>query len=620
MKKFIHEIHRRSLWQVLGVYVLGSWLVLQIVNELADALNLPEWAPSFAVFLLIVGLPIVLATAFVQEGVHREADGEPESDTDLEPDATAGGTPMERASTDAKSGGRLLTWRRAIIGGVAAFALWGVAAAVWLMVAGPPDGARDTTADGADGDVAIESIAVLAFADMSPEGDQEHFGDGIAEEILDGLARVPGLKVAARSSSFQYKGQSPDVRDVGSELGVQTVLEGSVRKSEGSLRITVQLISAEDGFHLWSETYDRRDEDIFAVQEDIARSILVALGLDVEDSDLPSFDAPAGGIEAHDYYLLGLSRFHARATLEDVEAALSWFERAVAADSSYAHAHGAIAIIYAALPQWTVGSADSSAARARRAAARAIELDPRLPEPYQALCQSLSWNEWRWEEAQAACERAIELGPNAELSRQWYGEFLALVGRFDDAHASVVRSIELSPLSPVQKHIHAWTHSGRAEYDSAVAIVRPIREMDHDDFFARWNLMRALLPIAGAEDREVLTDMLLQSATTASDSVTHEAFVVAYLGAADDPAKRAEALALVPRLVLPGAFFSLIPHLYTMLGDPEAAIDILEQETKNRNIYVPVAISAAFMRPFRDDPRFQSIWREVYGTMPMTEP
>ena len=616
MKKLIHEIHRRSLWQILGVYVLGSWLVLQVVDTLADALNLPEWAGSLAVFLLIVGLPIVLATAFVQEGVvDREGGG------DLEPDTTAGGTSVKQEAAAGKSSRGMFTWRNAILGGGAAFALWGVVAAVWVMTVGPPASTDGTPAGGRGEHLAIESIAVLAFADMSPEGDQEHFGDGIAEEILDGLARVPGLKVAARSSSFQYKGQSPDVRDVGRDLGVQTVLEGSVRKSEGSLRITVQLISAEDGFHLWSETYDRRDEDIFSVQEDISRSILAALDLDVEESQLPSFEAPAGGIEAHDLFLLGLGLFRGRSIPADVEEALSWFQRAVELDPLYARAHGGVAVAYAVLPQWTDMSSEEGAAKANEAAARAIELDPELAEPHQALCQSVGWNEWRWEEAEAECERAVELSPSSETSHHWHAEILMQLGRYEEAHAADLRALELSPRAPVYHHIHAWSHNMRAEYDSAAAIERELQRWDPDNVFSDRQLLIALFGSAYAGDREELTRTMLRSARTELDSVNHMAFVAAYLDAEHDPSRREQALALMSSLNLAGGFNrNLVPLLYTRLGDEENALAELERMLEIRDVLLPETLAYPDVRTLAADPRYQASWAEVFGTLPMDSP
>jgi len=224
LKQFIHEVHRRSLWQVLGIYVVGAWLGYEVIQGLTEGMGLPTWFPSLAVVLFIVGLPIVLATAFVQEGIgHHGPDAPGEVET------TSGGTPLPPAArtgqTPDAGARRLLTWRNAILGGVAAFVLWGIVATVWLVVS-----SRDApVGDGADalaGSTSqLKSIAVLAFEDMSPEGDQEYFSDGISEEILDALAKVGGLRVAGRSSAFQFKGTNPDLREVGRQLGVEAVLE-----------------------------------------------------------------------------------------------------------------------------------------------------------------------------------------------------------------------------------------------------------------------------------------------------------------------------------------------------------------------------------------------------------
>ena len=230
LRKLIHEIHRRSVWQALGIYVVASWVALQVVDVLADNFGLPDWFPALALGLLVVGLPVVVATALIQEPAPEE-DGTARR---VEDDPARDDTPATRARGSAEGGdgwARLFTWRNAILGGLAALALWGLVAAGWILLGDTqPRPRRDAAGEGR----VIESIAVLPFADLSPEGDQQYFGDGIAEEILDALARVPGLKVAARSSSFQFKGRNPDVREVGDTLGVEAVLDGSVRKSRDS--------------------------------------------------------------------------------------------------------------------------------------------------------------------------------------------------------------------------------------------------------------------------------------------------------------------------------------------------------------------------------------------------
>lgn len=615
LKELIHEIHRRSLWQVLGIYVIASWVALQVVDVLVDNFGLPGWFPAFALGLLVIGLPIVLATAFVQERATSGAD-EPR-DAGVESDETS----AARAPRGVDWGGswtRLFTWRNAILGGLAALALWGVVATAWILLDDAHlQGRRDSSAAGTATSRAIESIAVLPFADMSPEGDQEYFSDGIAEEILDALARVPELKVAARSSSFQFKGMNFDVREVGERLGVETVLEGSVRKSENSLRITVQLVSAEDGFQLWSKTYNRRHEDIFAVQEEIARSVVLALNLSGESDRVPRFAAPPTGVAAHELYLKGLSRWHVRSTEEDVRSALSHFERAAEADSLYGRAYGGIALAYAVLAQWSDMSPARSSTLARRAAARAKELDPTLIEPHLAVCQTATWNDWAWEDAESACRKAVELNPNSGVAHYWYSEFLVLTGRLEEAHFQNERMRDLNPLSPRAHSSHGWIHSQMGDYDSVTVIQRPVLAAAPNDKFADRHLMVALFATARPEFREELTQTMWRRADTATDSASYAAFVHAILGAAEDPRRRAEALELVPPLSFDHV---VIPVVYALLAARERTLTLLERMLNEHDVFLPEVLRHPELGWLRSEPRLAAVWRAVFGTKPSSAP
>lgn len=608
MKKLIREVHRRSLWQVLGIYVVASWVALQVVDVLVDNFGLPDWFPAFALGLLVIGLPIVLATAFIQEGAPRGAD---ESESKAPTERTESSpVSVSEAGMEGTRWARLFNWRNAILGGVAALALWGVVVAAWLLLGGSQfSGGRASTEASEASEGGIESIAVLPFADMSPEGDQGYFSDGVAEEILDALARVPGLKVAARSSSFQFKGINPDVREVGDRLDVETVLEGSVRKSGDSLRITVQLVNAEDGFQLWSETYDQRHEDLFAVQEQIARSIVEALDLEIESDPLPGFATPPAGVAAHELYLKGLSRWHVRSTEEDVRTALSYFEQAAAADRSYGRAYGGVALAYAVLAQWSDMSPARSSALARRAAARAEELDPTLIEPHLAICQTATWNDWAWEDAGPACRRAVELNHNSGVARHWYSEFLTLTGRLDQAHLQNEQMRELNPLSPRAHSAHGWIHGQMGEYDSVAVIQRRVLQAAPQDKFADRHLIVALVATGRPENRAELTQTMLRRASTAADSASYTAFVDAFLDAVEDRGRRPEALDLVPPLSFDHV---VVPIVYARLGAGEATLDTLERMLGDHSVFLPEILRHPELEWLRSEPRFQTVWNAVF--------
>ena len=267
LRKLIREVHRRSLWQVLGIYVGASWALLAVVDTMAGALNLPDWAASLALFLLVIGLPVVLATAFVQEGMTTK---EPEARP--QPLDEVGEVPPPSAP-EPTARQRLLTWRNALLGGVAAFALLGVATAGWLLLG---LGSREEAAtDGQD----RASIAVLPLENMSPDPADEFFTDGMHEEIIAQLAKIAALRVISRTSVHQYENTQKTTPTIAGELGVAHLHEGSVRRAGDRVRIILQLIKAETDDHLWAQTYEEEltTENIFAIQSDVAQQLARAL-------------------------------------------------------------------------------------------------------------------------------------------------------------------------------------------------------------------------------------------------------------------------------------------------------------------------------------------------------
>lgn len=606
LKQFIHEIHRRSLWQVLGIYVVSAWVGYEVIQSLTEGMGLPTWFPSLAVVLFIVGLPIVLATAFVQEGLGHHAP----SDSPGEAETTSGGTPVPPAviagNTPDAGARRLFTWRNAILGGVAAFGLWGIVATVWLVVSRPDEPAVAAGTDAVAGSKSqVKSIAVLAFEDMSPEGDQEYFSDGISEEILDALAKVGGLRVSGRSSAFQFKGTSPDLREVGRQLGVEAVLEGSVRKSGDQLRIAAQLVSAEDGFHLWSDTYDRQLADVFAVQQEIAQAIVTALGFG--KAATPSVGtAREERIAAHDFYLLGLHRWNNRGSAEDLEAALAHFQRAAQEDSLFARAHAGMALIYTVWPQFDPLYPEADAIRlGKEEAARAAELDPTLAQPHAALCQMATWYEWEWAAADEHCRKAIELRPNYATAHQWYSELLLRLGRAEEGLAEAKLAKQLDPLSPILSNAIAWSNIQLGDYEAALAANEDVLELAPDAWYATWEAIVVGFNLRRAEGLE---EAFLKWAETPEDSTLHSAFVESFLEAPSNEARRQEAVEMVPELSLN---LRIDPILYMLLGAPERALDALEEMSVQRDQQLPHSLQMAVMVPLRSNPRFLALKRKT---------
>jgi serine/threonine protein kinase/Flp pilus assembly protein TadD len=275
------------------------------------------------------------------------------------------------------------------------------------------------------------SIAVLPFADMSSERDQEYFADGITEEIINALSKIRALRVASRSSAFAFKGKSVDIRRVAEQLNATSVLEGSIRKMGKRIRVTAQLINATDGYHLWSERYDREIEDIFAVQDDIAARVAEALRVMLSEAERRAIEVtPASDIRAYDYYLRGreLTALHRRKSYRQ---ALEMFQRAIELDPNYARAYAGIADCYAILYHY-LESSEANLRHADQASRRALELDPESPEAHASRGHVLGLGK-RFEEAKAEFETALRLAPTLFESHYLYGRACWAVGRMEEA-------------------------------------------------------------------------------------------------------------------------------------------------------------------------------------------
>ena len=297
-----------------------------------------------------------------------------------------------------------------------------------------------------------KSIAVLPFADMSANHDQEFFGDGVAEEIINVLVQVPDLRVIARTSSFQYKGKNEDLRKIGAALGVSTILEGSVRKSKNQLRVTAQLINIADGSHLWSKTYDRSAEDVFKVQDEIAREVVEAMKITLSGKLAPTHPSTTNE-DAYNLYRQGMF-FLDQASDQGNRKALEFFERAIALDSNLAAGWQGIGTARFRLwqptnPEWP---------KVRAAAMKALSLDPRLPEPHVILCL-VACTAYDWPLANDEVKKAYALDPKNSAALRNYGRMLFMFGKFNEGMEFVNRAVAIDPVS-----VNSFSYLGKAKY------------------------------------------------------------------------------------------------------------------------------------------------------------
>jgi TolB-like protein/Flp pilus assembly protein TadD len=337
-----------------------------------------------------------------------------------------------------------------------------------------------------------KSIAVLPFVDMSEKKDQEYFGDGMAEEIIELLVKIPGLKIIGRTSSFQFKGQTQDLRSIGEKLRVAYVLEGSVRKSGDHLRVTAQLINAQDGTDLWSQTFDRDLSDVLKMQDEIAAQVVLALQIEVSAGNDIAIRPALRNPEAYTLILQGLHAFD-RYDQQGFEQALSDFQRVLVLDPTFADAAAGISATYEQLGEFGFMPAPEAFEQSRQAADHALELDPNNLIAHGMLGLIHMIYDWDWHAADAEFKRARELAPNDSAVLLMAGQQSLISGRWDDALKLLNASLELDPLSPGDFELLYQVQIRRGHLPEAETAIRRSLELSPTFAFAHYNLGNALL-------------------------------------------------------------------------------------------------------------------------------
>jgi TolB-like protein len=463
MPNLFSELKRRNVFRVAIAYIIAAWLLLQVADVVLNNIEAPDWVFKTIMLLVAIGFPfaMILAWAFelTPDGLKKEKD-------------------VDRSESITRMTGRKLD-----------IAIFSVMALGLIYLTYDKFAADDTTNTAAESSVvqaddtlaaesAERSIAVLPFVNMSSDPEQEFFSDGISEELLNVLAQLPDLRVAARTSSFQFKGMNQDIAKIAATLNVAHVLEGSVRKSGSKLRITAQLIKADDGFHLWSNTYDREVVDIFAVQDEIAQAITDALKIELAlnnagaESAQPSI-IKAANTDAYEAYLRGRQLIHRRGRVS-LEAAVRDLELALRLDNDFAPAHAQLAIATALLMESPESYGILSQEEVRRIAIphldRAQELQPNLAEAFagRALL-ALDTGELDYSVQQA--NKALAINPSYTDALNWKYLALAALGRYEDQEAAMLKILEIDPMTIIGRMNYAgWLGStGRASEGHKVA-------------------------------------------------------------------------------------------------------------------------------------------------------
>lgn len=425
VQNFFAELKRRNVYKVAVAYAVVAWLLLQGASIVLPSFEAPAWTMKVLILVLVVGLPIavVLAWAFeiTPEGIVR-AD---EVDSDK--------------SITRKTGRRLT----AIIVVIALFA---AGLFVFQKFGRSTDAASKTTTLKTVAAPNEKSVAVLPFTDLSAAHDQEYFGDGLAEELLNVLVQVDGLSVASRTSSFAFKGKNLSVPEIAQALGVGHIVEGSVRRVDNRLRVTAQLIDVATDRHLWAQTFDRQATDIFAIQDEIARSIAEALK--VRLGRAAEKKAGTENVEAYELYLLGLYHWNQR-TEEGLRKALEIFRRATERDPSFSRAFAGISMTYVLLPGYAAFDSGLAKREAAVAARKAVELDPNSAEALTALAQTFDLPQ-----AVETFDRALAINPRFATAHHWKGIALTSMDRLGEGEAELRAARTLDPASlPIQSYL-----------------------------------------------------------------------------------------------------------------------------------------------------------------------
>ena len=451
------------------------------------------------------------------------------------------------------------------------------------------------------GSDASQSIAVLPFANMSRDPDDEYFSDGLAEEILNLLAKIPALKVTARTSSFAFRGIQQDIRKIGEALSVRTVLEGSVRRSGSRIRVTAQLIGTADGYHLWSERYDREMTDIFAVQDEISEAIAAELKVKLTGKDAAATREHEPGLQAYEAYLKGRYHYY-KFNPDAVAAAETCFRDACTLDPKWADPHAGLSDIHFSMGFFGWGPLNESLRRSRTAAHRALELQPSQPLARAMLGVIAGLHDYDWKEAGEQFRMALEqksANPNIHLFHAMF--YLLPLGQFDAAEDVMAKAVAEDPLNGMWHSRQAWMLVCAERYDQAMVEAQKALELNEADYQAY--MMLSLCN--GFQGRQ---DLALQHASTVNRLAPWDSLGVGLyaglLARTGDQEGAAKVLSSMKGAIPIGMVI-----YYLITSEIELGLDWYQREIEERRPNGPMIASAGFLEPFRLNLRWSKLAR-----------
>jgi len=591
---FFEELKRRNVFRVAIGYVITAWLLLQVVDLVLENIKAPDWVMQVFMLALAIGFPLAVFFAWAFEmtpdGVKREAE-------------------VDRSKSIAKTTGRKMD-RNIIIAMTLALAYFAYDK-FFVSEVGSGSVSQDTAQST---DIAVteklnltpakpgeKSVAVLPFVNMSDDAQNEYFSDGISEELLNVLVRVKGLRVPSRTSSFTFKGSAKKLAEIGKELQVDHILEGSVRKSGDRIRVTAQLIEVNTDTHLWSETYTRQLDDIFAVQDEIAQAIVSALKITLAGDDQNSIQSRStANVEAYNKYLLGRHLWNQRSP-KSLLASVKPLGEAVATDPEYGKAWAALADAYVLMPEYGAGSINEYIPLAHDAIEKALTINPESAQALTTSAYIKFMYDYDLKGAHADFKKAILIDPGYATARQWYGELLGVEGHLDAAIDELTLARQMDPLSPIIPHVIGWLLMYTDRQEEAFGYYLEALDIDPHFQTAIGNLM-TLNIITGRFDQA-----RARAHELASIIEYDPATDLAVIGALENPMLKEIALtriaqdSLMPDGVMGKGFDMMI------LNEPELALDYLEKAFAEGDSYTIHMKRMDVYAPLHDNPRFQAL-------------
>jgi TolB-like protein/Tfp pilus assembly protein PilF len=585
-RNFFSELKRRNVVRMAGLYLVGAWLLTQVASTVLPTFDVPSWALRGLIITLALGFCPALIFSWVFEltpqGLKRDEDVSPEQSI---------------APQTARRMDRMIIVVLALALGYFAFDKF-----VLAPRRETAQSHANSLPNASNSPANSKSIAVLPFKNLSDDKNTAYFSDGITEEILNALAQIPNLKVVARRSAFQFKGSDLDLRKIGQVLGVAHILEGSLQKAGDQVRINVQLVDAQNGLQSWSEKYDRKLDNVFAVEDEIAKAIATKLRVQLTGGGgQPLVVDSTNNPQAHELYLRGLTLLAARGP--GLREAVDAFEEAVRLDPNYAQALGALAETYPLLPAYGLGSMELMLPLGESAAQKALRINPDTASAHVGLGLAETYR-CHWPDADHAFRRALTLAPSDAEAVNQYAQFLGTVGQPELALREIERAQQLDPLSPIIGVIRTGMLMSLHRDDAATAQLESILAA-HPDFGPAQGgavlvyLDRKLYPKAEAA---FLLLAKLGGETSDAKALVARGWV--------EPAQRAAAVQSL-ETAPENANLRADPLWYAFylmsLGERSRALDQLEIYASKHNSSFGAFLWGRCFDPLRNDPRFKAI-------------